>query len=104
MDSVWPNAPYLIPCFLFFISCFLFSVPPLQGSGTVVRTLTRGFIALHPILGVVPLRVPMNREANAIRPVGAWLHATSERIPFGQQTTRNGSNIHNPGLAKRNLG
>jgi len=97
MDSVWPNAPFLIPCFLFFISCFLFSVPPLQGSGTVVRTLTRGFIALHPILGVVPL-------ANAIRPVGAWLHATSERIPFGQRATRNGSNIRNPGLAKRNLG
>ena len=71
------------------------SVPPLQGPGTVACTLTRGFIAFHPILGVVPL-------ANAIRPVGAWLCARSEWIPFDQSVcsfmTRNGSNLISPGM------
>ena len=53
---------------LFLVSCSHSSVPPLQGSGTVVRTLTRGFIAFHPILGVVPL-------AGAVRPYlcAIWL-------------------------------
>ena len=56
-----PNVPFLIPYFLFLVSCSHSSVPPLQGSGTK-RLLVLGVVPL--VKRFAPLGLCVGRDGN----------------------------------------